>query len=121
MQKITIDLPYDFDIGDYSAEAINALCELTRLVGDHVTDVPRLTIATSIVHVEGCVSYTILTEQLDSEIAPFDWLVDATDTVMPTEADDAAITLQFSLEDDQALLLKAAWPSALPRLNVESS
>lgn len=120
MQKITLALAYDFDNGDYTSYAIDTLAALTRLAGAHVQGVPRLRIHTVIVTDDsGSVEFNISTAQLDSNADPFDWLDDATDTVMPVEATEATITLEFELEDDQAVLLKAAWPPELPRLTVE--
>lgn len=119
MQTVSLELDYDFNTGDYTAEAIDALAALTDLAGDHVSGAPQLHIHTVVANADGVVSFNITTAQQDSEADPFDWLVDATDAVMPVEATEADITLSFQLDDTQAVLLKAAWPAKLPRLNVE--
>lgn len=119
MQTITLPLDYDFNVGLYPASTLTVLADLDRLAGPHVMGVPRLDIHCVVTDEDqGTMEFRITTAQLDSDAAPFDWLVDATDSVMPPDASEADITLSFQLSDDQAVLLKAAWPSHYPRLTV---
>lgn len=117
MKTITTALEYDFNCGDFEDSAVATLLELSRLAGEHVQGQPRVAIATTVNNADlGDLDYEITTAQITDSLDPFDFVVDAVDAVLPTEATWADITLSFQLEDDQAVLLKTAWPSDFPAL-----
>lgn len=122
MKTITTALEFDFNNGDFEHQAVEALCELTRLAGDHVQGIPHVTIETTVKNLDvGDLDYEIKIAQITDSQDPFDWVVDAVDAGMPTSAEWADITLSFQLEDDQAVLLKGAWSDTLPRLAIEEA